>query len=215
MTWTTTSGKLVNSNMTNDIATGLFLSTVYITANMSHIPVHQCNVTFTAPTSDTVPSSILPPRPTEARNAPMYSSVARSSAYTVQYCPRTIKVKLSSGAEFAGGQVGAGSVVYCSVEGGSSSVTTTYKWTDTATGDLLSNNQSLTIPVGDHSFRCTANNTVSCGAGSIKTCDNVIVHVTVFLSDSGCGSYKTSTIAMAVMLAITTVSTTVLAVAVV
>jgi hypothetical protein len=199
MTWTTSSGQLVNSNMTNDTTTGLLQSTFYITANTSDIPVHHCNVTFSPPTSDT-PDVPLPGL-VQATNAPTYSRVAMSSAYTVLYCPRTITVKQLNGDEFAGGPGNKETVVYCSVEGGSSNVTTTYKWTDTATGDFLSNNQSIKVPVSNYKFTCTANNTVSCGAGNYKTCDDDI-SATVILSDTGRGSYKTSTIAMAVMLSL-------------
>jgi hypothetical protein len=215
MTWTTSSGQLVSSSMTNDTVTGLFQSTVYITANTSDIPVHQCSVTFSAPTSDTpLPGAPLP-GPIQATNAPTYSRVATSSAYIVVYCPRTIKLTLSKGVEFAGGKVEELTVGYCSVEDGSSGVTTTYTWTNTANGDVLSKSQNIAIRVVDYNLTCTANSTVNCGVGSTKTCDNLskTISATGFLSDSDCGSHKTSTIALAVMLAITTVSTTVLAVA--
>jgi hypothetical protein len=184
MTWTTSSGKLVNSNITNDTATGLFQSKIYITANTSDIPVHRCNVTFNAPTSDAVPLSILS-RQIKATNAPTYSSVAASSNYTVQYCPRTIKIALSNGTGFAGGQLKEETVVYCSFEDGSAGITATYTWTNATNGDVLSNSQNVTIPVGNYTFTCTANSSMNCGVGRSKTCGNLnkTVSATAFRPD--------------------------------
>jgi hypothetical protein len=210
MTWTTSSGQLVNSNMTNDTATGLFQSKVYITATTSDIPVHQCKVTFCAPTSDTVPPHVQL-YPMQATNAPAYSSVATSSVYTVQYCPQTIKVTLSNGDEFTGGPEQAEKVVNCSVEGGSSNVTTTYTWTNTTNDVVLSNSSTVTLPVGDYNLTCTARSAVSCGAGSTKTCDNLnkTINGNAFATTastettttgSGCGSCERSTNALAVTL---------------
>jgi hypothetical protein len=178
MTWTTSSGQLVNSNTTNDTTTGLFQSTIYITATTSDIPVHHCNITFDEPTSDTVPPSVLPPRPTQATNAPNYSSAVKSSAYSVQYCPRTIKVLiLLNGTEFYGGEVEEETYVQCSVDGGSTNVNTTYTWINTTNGDVLTNSPNVTIPVGDYDLTCTANSTVSCGAGSSKTCGDLTKNI--------------------------------------
>jgi hypothetical protein len=168
MTWTTSSGQLVNSNMTNDTATGLFQSTVYITAEASDIPVHLCHVTFHAPTSETVPPGV-DPFPIQATNVPTYSSVGTSSAYTVQYCPRTISVIVSKVA-LSNGSVET--IATCSVEGGNSSITTTYTWTSGTNRDVFSNSSRVTIQVGDYWYNltCTARSTVSCGVGSNQTC---------------------------------------------
>jgi hypothetical protein len=172
MTWTTSSGQRVDSSMSQDAATGLFQSTVYITANTSAIPVHRCNVTFSAPSSDTVPPDVVP-HPVQATNAPTYSSVATSSSYTVQYCPRTLKITLSNDIDFHGEQVQPGTTVYCSVQGGSSHITTIYTWISETYGDILSNNPSITVPVTDYIITCTAQSTVSCGVGSTTTCKNL------------------------------------------
>jgi hypothetical protein len=84
-----------------------------------------------------------------------------------------VKLTLSNGTEFAGGPVEKETEVYCSVEGGSSNVTTTYIWINTTNSVVLSSSTNVTIPVGDYTFICTANSTVSCGVRSTKTCGDL------------------------------------------
>jgi hypothetical protein len=177
MIWATSSGQFVHSKLTNDTATGLFHSTVNITATTSDIPVHRCDVTIHAPTSDFVPPGVLP-YPAQATNVPSYSRVATSSAYSVQYCPQAVTITLFNGS------VAEQIIAICSAKGGSSSVTTTFTWTNTTNGDILSNGPNVTIPVGDYNFTCSANSTVSCGVGSTKTCDNLNKTISGTASDT-------------------------------
>jgi hypothetical protein len=172
MTWTTSTGQRIYSSMSQDAAIGLFQSTVYIKANTPNIPVHRCNVTFRSPNSDTVPP-VVTPHPIQAQNAPTYSSVATSSSYTVQYCPRTLKVTLSNGDIFHEGPVAAETEVFCKVQGGSSDVTTIYTWINPIYGDILSRSQSVRVPVVDYIITCTAQSTVSCGVEGTTACENL------------------------------------------
>jgi hypothetical protein len=98
------------------------------------------------------------------------TSLSASAVFGVVDCPGIIKVKDSNGHEFAGGPVKKPTEVHCSVEGGSSSSTTTYMWTDPTNGDVLNISSIFTISVGDYIFTCAASSTVSCGVCRFKLC---------------------------------------------